>query len=85
MQIRIVIRLSPVKPIRPVQIGNVFKQLPCLGHHREKIEASNGKLRLRCVRCGRESPGWDLERREDQNVLTRQSTVHLGQPKSFGL
>jgi hypothetical protein len=78
MQIRITIRLSPVKPIDPGQIRNVFKQLPCFGHHREKIELSSGKLRLRCVRCGRESPGWDLERREDQNVLTRQTTVHLG-------
>ena len=86
MQVRIIIRLSPVKPIDPVlKIGNVFKQLPCLGHHREKIELSSGKLRLRCVRCGRESPGWDLECRENQNVLTGQAAVQLGQPKALRL
>jgi hypothetical protein len=88
MQIRITIRLSPVKPIDPVQIRNVFRQIPCrVGHHEEKIELSKGRVALRCLRCGWESPGWNLDsgRRENQNVLARQTTVHLGQPKAFGL
>jgi hypothetical protein len=101
MQIRIVIRLSPVKPAHPVQtIGNVFKQLPCrIGHHEEKLEITRGRLAIRCLRCGWVSPGWDLEsreattrpdqpnsgRQENQNVLAAQATVHLGQPEALGL
>jgi hypothetical protein len=63
MQIRVIIRLSPVKPTDSVQkIGSVLKQIPCrVGHHREKIEVSKGRLALRCDRCGWESPGWNLD------------------------
>ena len=99
MQIRVVIRLSPIKPAQPVRkIRNVFKQIPCrLGQHEEKIEATGGRLAIRCLRCGWVSPGWDLEPRapllqatkrdsgrdENQNVLAGQPTVHLGQSEAF--
>jgi hypothetical protein len=89
MQIRIVIRLSPVTPGEHIhKISSVIKQLPCrVGHHHEKIEVSKGRLALRCLRCGWESPGWNLDsrHREDQDVLTGEAAVHLGQPKAFGL
>jgi hypothetical protein len=101
MQIRIVIRLSPVGSAHPVQtISNVFKQIPCrIGHHEEKLELTKGRLALRCLRCGWVSPGWDLEsrglttrldqpnsgRHENQDVLAGQTAVHLGQPEALGL
>ena len=51
MQIRIVLRWSPVRSNDALlKICNIFKQLPCrLGHHEEEIERSSGRLALRCV------------------------------------
>jgi hypothetical protein len=63
MKIRIIIRSSAVSPAYVRQrVWNVLKQVACrvIGHKAE-IELTTGKLALKCVRCGWESPGWTLD------------------------
>ena len=62
MKIRIILRWSTVRPedVRH-SVCHVFKQVPCrVTGHRSRIEATTGKLALKCVRCGWQSPGWEI-------------------------
>jgi hypothetical protein len=73
MQTRVVIRWSPVGVNDALQRAcNVFKQVTCgLTGHREELERGEGKLSLRCVRCGWTSPGWTLDQRRESAAPAR--------------
>jgi hypothetical protein len=63
MKIRIIVRSSTVSwGYAPQRMWNVFKQISCrVAGHKAEIELSTGRLALKCVRCGWESPGWTLD------------------------
>ena len=65
MQTRVVIRWTPVRVNDALQrTCNVFKQATCgITGHWEELERGEGKLSLRCIRCGWTSPGWTLDER----------------------
>jgi hypothetical protein len=65
MQTRVVIRWSPVRLNDAIhRTCNVFKQMTCgVTGHCEELERGDGKLSLRCVRCGWTSPGWTFDDR----------------------
>jgi len=59
MQIRVVVRWKRVKVNDSLRtVCNTVGHLPCaFGYHEEELEIGNGKLALRCTRCGWRSPG----------------------------
>ena len=67
-RVRVVIRWSPVR--MNYRIPNAAKRLRCLiGGHLERIVCGDGRLALRCARCGRTSPGWQLDRKVTNDQL----------------
>ena len=59
MQIRVVVRWKRVKLNDSVnRVCNTVGHLPCVfGYHEEEMEIGDGKLGMRCTRCGWKSPG----------------------------
>ena len=77
MQIRVVVRWKPVRMNDSFhKMCNAFVHLPCLlGRHEEELEVGNGKLAVKCARCGWKSPGFTVGARttaaELGNVLLK--------------
>jgi hypothetical protein len=57
-QVRIVIRWKPVR------LPNALDRLHCLvGGHKEMMVLRNSNMALHCERCGRTTPGWQIDPR----------------------
>jgi hypothetical protein len=63
MQIRVVVRWRRVKLNDSVhKVCNIIGHLPCVfGYHDEELDIGNGKLGMRCARCGWKSPGLTVD------------------------
>jgi hypothetical protein len=58
--IRIVIRRAPART--RFAIPNVIERLQCLiSGHSEMMVCRNNTVALHCARCGRTSPGWQID------------------------
>jgi hypothetical protein len=55
------------------------------GRHEYGVWCDPGVIFLRCVHCGRRSPGWTVDRRKPALARARHSTIlELGQAGSRG-
>jgi hypothetical protein len=73
MKIRVIIHCAPVKSNDVLgKVWKLSRQAQCrIRGHRDQIELGSGKLALRCVRCGRKSPGWTIDERSSLNPAGR--------------
>ena len=58
------------QPDAPVRLTRLIGEALCAWHgHEMLLQIEPGRIRLRCMNCGHQTPGWNVKRsRHEQNA-----------------